>query len=115
MFNFAQTARTTVSNFDGSQPSLPLQSNGTFYPKGALSQDPGNQRFIEKRPQSSYQRFSSAANGTVKEAVGKVADAKLLVIYGEEYAQTGRFIVPVLSNHRDVILGVAISRKRPCE
>src|SRR6185312_6763266 len=58
--------------------SLPLQSNGTFYPKGALSQDPGNQRFIEKRPQSSYQRFSSAANGTVKEAVGKVVDAKLL-------------------------------------
>jgi hypothetical protein len=57
----------------------------------------------------------------VKEAVGKVADAKLLgekyvlVIYGEEYAQTGRFIVPVLSNHRDVILGVAISRKRACE
>ena len=58
----------------------------------------------------------------MKEAVGKVADAKLLgeikyvlVIYGEEYAQTGSFIVPVLSNHRDVILGVAISRKRPCE
>jgi len=57
----------------------------------------------------------------VKEAVGKVADAKLLgekyvlVIYGEEYAQTGSFIVPVLSNHRDVILGVAISRKGPCE
>lgn len=56
----------------------------------------------------------------MKEAVGKVVDAKLLgekvlVIYGEEYAQTGRFIVPVLSNHRDVILGVAISRKGPCE
>jgi hypothetical protein len=56
-----------------------MVSRAELFIRSGLSQDPGNKTFHRKRPQwiGSYQGFSSAANGTVKEAVGKVADAKL--------------------------------------